>query len=179
MTIATFNIDRTHYNALLAVVKTVNVARPLDMIHVRISATGEAYAEASDGHRAIRVPIVSLDDGPADHSFQIPHGTKAAPKRAGETLTCEISDTAIKIGALVTFSRAAAEFPDVDRVTPKATDPRDGKVQLCFNPLLVVDVQKALDASHVRVTDTAEGSAYLVEFSDLPEVLFRLMPCRF
>lgn len=188
-----YSIARTHYNALITIAKAAakNGRYNCASLHVVLSESG-SYAEATDGHRALRVPVtpsvVTAGEpiGAMDFTLAVPKTTKLAPKKAGDTLTGRYSNIdscgTFDIGdALQAFNASEHQFPDAQRCFDSVKkEPETNVVQLTFNPLLVTDVQSALELKHsiARFTSGEDKAALWVEFAGEPELSFIVMPCR-
>jgi len=201
-----FQIQREHFNALRVAAAMNDVRYYLAGFHVH--KNGEWWAESTDGHRLLRVPLTRIDDGPDPSDtgrmiYSLADATRKFSKRSGETITIDVPNLddaltvegdAVSRGARVTGTDGRVQvcplidgkFPDTDKVMPAG--PADGASVSCIavNAQYLADVPKALEAHGMVAvrpsgTETAEGAPtgpLWVDIHDADDVRYIVMPCR-
>ena len=161
-----FQIDRLHFNALRVAAPRDEVRYYLNGFHLH--RNGRWWAESTNGHRLLRVPLERLDDGPEPEStdgliFRFTD-QKKWPDHFGETLTLNVHpvepDSAQIAACSVTghckpTTKRAAErhdwheridgrYPDTDRIMPDGPKKDATFSALAFNPEYLADVPHEL-----------------------------------
>lgn len=190
----TFTISRTRFNALLvAAANDTDVRYYLRSIHVE---PDRSFAEATNGHRLVRVPINVLDterEQAIDHTrpwdVTTTDGTplRKVPKKYAE-LHCtvekvegqwvmDIRSTHRNGDLHVRVTQIGDKYPNTDSVLPDPKD--DGPLSIVrVNPGYLYDVPAALEANHIELTGKNEASPFRVAIGGEPEVVYVVMPKR-
>ncbi len=180
-------INAKHFKALLAASGKKDVLYYLNGVCVDVTKN---RAMATDGHRCLITPLMEVEGGedyPNELIFSQPN---KAPAASDTHVTIEYKGGSGQPIMLKYFKRAGisctqvieiidGKYPEVDRVMPekgKMGDPLDCSH---FNPMLIVDVQKALGARGITLTQpNGVDSAYRVEFYKMKGLDFCIMPMR-
>lgn len=181
-----FTIEANRFRALMTTAAKNDVRYYLNGIHLNIK---QMRVEATDGHRAIYMPLDPDECTQAgisgDESIILSRPAKL-PNKTDGPVQIEITGTN---NATVTYTTAKGavtihqehiidgQFPDLDRVMPDSG--ATAMAALHFNPLLVADMCTILGTKDVRITHHTHGiGAYLAEFLEYPEIKFCFMGLR-